>query len=84
MGKRKEDTMEQKKKKNGSSNFWSIFMHADGVDRLLMTLGLLGAVGDGVSMPAMLTITSKLTNNVGSAISSSDISSNFTHNINQV
>lgn len=83
MGKRKEDTMEQKKKKNGSSNFWSIFMHADGVDRLLMTLGLLGAVGDGVSMPAMLTITSKLTNNVGSAISSSDISSNFTHNINQ-
>lgn len=72
----KKDGMRQKKKKAGSY-FWAIFMHADGVDLLLMTLGLLGSIGDGASMPAMLAITSKLMNNIGNTVAS--VPSDFTH-----
>ncbi|CAN6911061.1 unnamed protein product [Brassica oleracea] len=43
----------------------SIFMHADGVDWVLMGLGLIGAVGDGFTTPLVLLITSKLMNNLG-------------------
>ncbi|CAA3030365.1 ABC transporter B family member 15-like [Olea europaea subsp. europaea] len=60
----KSKIMENNKKKNGS--FRSIFMHADNHDAVLMSLGFLGAIGDGISMPAMLFITSKLMNNFGS------------------
>uniref|UniRef100_A0A804IU91 ABC transmembrane type-1 domain-containing protein n=1 Tax=Musa acuminata subsp. malaccensis TaxID=214687 RepID=A0A804IU91_MUSAM len=35
------------------SSFWTIFMHADTVDRFLMTVGFIGAVGDGVSLPVI-------------------------------
>ncbi|KAL2505086.1 ABC transporter B family member 15 [Abeliophyllum distichum] len=75
----KSKIMENKNKKNGS--FGSIFMHADNYDGLLMSFGLLGAIGDGISMPAMLFVTSKLMNNFGTATTS--ITQNFTHNINQ-
>ncbi|XP_047314702.1 ABC transporter B family member 15-like [Impatiens glandulifera] len=51
-------------KKKGSS-FWCIFMHADFTDVILMIFGFLGAVGDGVSMPVVLFVTSKLMNNIG-------------------
>ncbi|KAL0377489.1 UNVERIFIED_CONTAM: ABC transporter B family member 15 [Sesamum radiatum] len=50
-------------------------MHADGWDTLLMGLGLLGAFGDGASMPAMLLVTSKLMNSFGgSQTSVTDVS----------
>ncbi|KAK2998670.1 hypothetical protein RJ639_022794, partial [Escallonia herrerae] len=52
------------KKKVGSS-FGYIFMHADGFDKLLMTFGMIGAVADGLSMPVMLIVTSRLMNNLG-------------------
>jgi hypothetical protein len=32
----------------------SVFMHADATDAVLMALGLLGAMGDGLSTPVML------------------------------
>ncbi|XAR51801.1 Xenobiotic-transporting ATPase [Bertholletia excelsa] len=67
------------KKKGGSVR--SIFMHADGADLLLMFLGLIGAVGDGVSMPAILFVTSKLMNNIGDA--SVSVADSFSHNINK-
>lgn len=50
--------------KKGS--FWSILMHADGVDKLLITFGFLGAFGDGISLPALLLVSSKVMNNIGS------------------
>ncbi|KAI3722362.1 hypothetical protein L2E82_33398 [Cichorium intybus] len=56
-------------------------MHADGTDMFLMTLGFLGAVGDGISMPTMLLITSKIMNNIGD--SSSLSMSSFIDKINQ-
>ncbi|XP_072969195.1 putative multidrug resistance protein [Typha angustifolia] len=49
----------------GVRSFFTIFKHADAVDKLLMALGFVGAVGDGLSMPVMLFITSKIMNNLG-------------------
>lgn len=72
----------QRNKKINNGSFRSIFMHADGVDMFLMTLGVLGAVGDGIAMPTMLLITSTIMNNIGDSASfSMDV---FTHKINQV
>lgn len=80
------DQQKQKKKKKGSRSsgisFRLIFMHADGWDTLLMGLGLLGAFGDGVSMPAMLLVTSKLMNSFGD--SQTSVTDEFSHNINKV
>ncbi|KAL1291405.1 hypothetical protein AAHE18_20G198300 [Arachis hypogaea] len=54
----------KKKKKNGSIS--SIFMHADTKDWFFMLFGLLGAIGDGLTTPLVLFITSKMMNNLGS------------------
>ncbi|KAL6518888.1 ABC transporter B member 15 [Orobanche hederae] len=72
-----------RKKKKNSSSIWfgSIFMHADGTDMGLMCLGLVGACGDGFSMPAMLLVTSKLMNSFGN--SQISLAGDFTHTINQ-
>ncbi|XP_006361363.1 ABC transporter B family member 15-like [Solanum tuberosum] len=59
----------------------TIFMHADGVDILLMTLGFLGAVGDGASFPVMLIAIAKLMNIIGGLNTSNVL--NFRHNINE-
>ncbi|KAL0350953.1 UNVERIFIED_CONTAM: ABC transporter B family member 15 [Sesamum radiatum] len=79
------DRQKQKKKKKESSgsgiSFRLIFMHADGWDTLLMGLGLLGAFGDGASMPAMLLVTSKLMNSFGG--SQTSVTDSFSHNINK-
>ncbi|CAL9248278.1 unnamed protein product [Arabidopsis halleri] len=45
----------------------SIFMHADGVDWMLMALGLIGAVGDGFTTPIVFFISSMLLNDLGSS-----------------
>lgn len=60
----------------------SIFMHADGADIILMILGLIGAIGDGISMPLKIYITSKLMNAIGE--SSTGDESQFIHSINEV
>ncbi|KAF3796560.1 ABC transporter B family member 2 [Nymphaea thermarum] len=60
---------------------WTIFMHADMVDMCLMSLGFLGAVGDGLSLPIMLAITSKAMNNLG--VGPSTDPSSFNHQISQ-
>ena len=70
----------KKKKKNGS--FKSIFMHADVVDWFFMAFGLFGAIGDGMMVPLVLFITSRIMNSLGSASGTS--SSNFIHDINKV
>ncbi|KAK3154336.1 hypothetical protein QOZ80_2BG0189220 [Eleusine coracana subsp. coracana] len=44
----------------------SVFAHADAVDVALMVLGLLGAVGDGMSTPLRLFISSRIANDFGS------------------
>jgi hypothetical protein len=57
-----EETIAEK----GSSSFTSVFMHADAVDVALMLLGLVGAMGDGMSTPVMLLMSSSsFTNDFG-------------------
>ncbi|KAI4965845.1 hypothetical protein ZWY2020_048012 [Hordeum vulgare] len=48
------------------SSLMSVFMHADAADVALMVLGLVGAIGDGISTPVMLLITSRIFNDLGS------------------
>ncbi|XP_076955688.1 ABC transporter B family member 15-like [Bidens hawaiensis] len=65
--------------KNGP--FRSLFMHADRADVLLMTVGLFGAIGEGIGLPTMMLYTSTIMNNIGESSSlSSDV---FTDKINQ-
>lgn len=47
------------------SSLMSVFMHADAVDVALMLLGLVGAVGDGMSMPVTLLFFIRITNDLG-------------------
>uniref|UniRef100_A0ACD5Z0U5 Uncharacterized protein n=1 Tax=Avena sativa TaxID=4498 RepID=A0ACD5Z0U5_AVESA len=63
------------------SSFRSVFMHADAADVVLMVLGLVGAIGDGLSMPVMLFITSRIFNDLGG--SSSDVMQEFSSKINE-
>ncbi|KAI8541585.1 hypothetical protein RHMOL_Rhmol08G0073000 [Rhododendron molle] len=63
-----------------SGPFRSIFMHSDGIDKLLMGLGFIGSVGDGLSMPIMLLFTSKIMNNIGGASTNNKY---FDHDINK-
>ncbi|CAO2820874.1 unnamed protein product [Amaranthus hypochondriacus] len=71
---------ENNNKKKGS--IWTIFMHADTVDLVLMILGFIGAVGDGLTLPLTLVVTSKLMNNIGGASNLNDHNA-FTSHINQ-
>ncbi|KAL6888379.1 hypothetical protein ACP4OV_009405 [Aristida adscensionis] len=46
-------------------SFASVFAHADAPDVALMVLGLVGAIGDGMSTPMMILIGSRIFNDVG-------------------
>ncbi|CAL1392010.1 unnamed protein product [Linum trigynum] len=70
----------KKKKTSGIESLRSILIHADKVDWLLMVVGLIGSIGDGISTPVMLFISSKLLNHIGDApTNSADV---IIHNIN--
>ncbi|GJM90462.1 hypothetical protein PR202_ga06743 [Eleusine coracana subsp. coracana] len=62
-------------------SFASVFMHADAADVVLMVLGLLGAMGDGLSTPVMLFITSRIFNDLGGG---PDLLQEFSTKINEV
>ncbi|KAF8364540.1 hypothetical protein HHK36_033495 [Tetracentron sinense] len=66
------------KMKNGSLG--SIFMHADGTDMWLVTLGFIGAVCDGFSIPVGFYIMNRIMNNLGGG--STVDPDTFRHNIN--
>ncbi|CAN0857562.1 ABC transporter B family member 15 [Linum grandiflorum] len=57
----------KEKKKSGIGSFRSILIHADKVDWFLMIVGLIGSLGDGISTPLMLLVSSKLLNHIGDA-----------------
>ncbi|XP_041006181.1 ABC transporter B family member 15-like [Juglans microcarpa x Juglans regia] len=67
--------------KKGKGSIRSMFIHADGVDLLLMVFGILGCVGDGFSTPLVLYISSQLMNNIGGV--SISLSESFQRNINK-
>ncbi|XP_004304963.1 PREDICTED: ABC transporter B family member 15-like [Fragaria vesca subsp. vesca] len=51
--------------KNKIGSLGSIFIHVDAIDKFLMTLGFLGAVGDGLSTRMLIVFNSGLMNNMG-------------------
>ncbi|KAL5722391.1 ABC-type xenobiotic transporter [Ranunculus cassubicifolius] len=57
--------VENTKMKVKTNFFCSIFMHADRIDMLLMTLGFFASMGDGFITPLMLLIISEVMNNIG-------------------
>ncbi|KAB1211634.1 ABC transporter B family member 15 [Morella rubra] len=67
--------------KNRKGSIRTIFMHADSVDLWLMALGFLGSMGDGISTPLVLFISSRLMNNIGGA--SISLAESFQRNINR-
>ncbi|KAK7339020.1 hypothetical protein VNO77_19659 [Canavalia gladiata] len=69
----------QQKMKNGSIG--SIFMHADRIDLFLMVLATFGAVGEGLSTPLVVYISSRMMNTIGG--SSKMDGNTFIHNINK-
>lgn len=72
---------EEKKKKNGSTGFASIFMHADAKDWFFMVLGTIGAVSEGFTTPLVLFLSSRMMNNIGNS-SNMEVTT-FVHNINK-
>jgi hypothetical protein len=74
-GERKQDRMDKSKRDmegkkerrlcRTESPFFTIFMHADNIDVALMVFGFIGAIGDGLSTPFMLLLTSKFFNDLG-------------------
>jgi hypothetical protein len=66
MGKGGPRPAEAKKSAPALRSLASVFMHADVADVVLMVLGLVGAMGDGMSTPVMLFITSRIFNDLGS------------------
>ncbi|XP_058753860.1 ABC transporter B family member 15-like [Vicia villosa] len=70
-----------KKKKTKNVSFRSIFMHADILDWFFMVFGSLGAISDGIMVPLVVFITSKIMNSMGGF--SASASNNFVHSINE-
>ncbi|XP_020206716.1 ABC transporter B family member 15 [Cajanus cajan] len=73
--------MDKKNKKIGSTGYGSIFMHADRKDWFFMIVGTIGAVGEGLTTPLVLLISSRMMNNIGS--SSNMDGHTFIHNIDR-
>lgn len=69
------------KKRSPFSSFWTIFMHADATDMLLMTVGFVGAAGSGFTTPFILLVTTSIMNNLGAGPSTS---THFIDNVNKV
>ncbi|KAE8653400.1 putative ABC transporter B family member 8 [Cucumis sativus] len=64
---------------SSSSSFGVIFRYADWVDILLMFLGTIGAIGDGMSTNCLLVFASSLMNSLGNG----HIQQNFMDNVNK-
>ncbi|KAE9466508.1 hypothetical protein C3L33_01566, partial [Rhododendron williamsianum] len=69
-------------RKSSIGPFGSIFMHSDGFDKLLMGLGFLGAVCEGLCPAMTFLYTSKIMNDMGSSLAIA--TGNFTHNLDKV
>lgn len=62
-----EKEIRMERKRHMISTIKSILGHADALDRWLMVLGFVGAVGDGMSTPFLLLLSSRLMNNIGNS-----------------
>ncbi|GLU01999.1 hypothetical protein SLE2022_192720 [Rubroshorea leprosula] len=65
-----------------SGSIRSVLSHADGLDIWFMVLGVIGSVGDGLSMPLLTYVGGQLMNNAGGATSAEEAGI-FVQNINK-
>lgn len=72
--------MKKKKKKS----ITIIFRYADWYDKLLIVLGTLGAIGDGMSTNVLLVFVSRLFNSLGYGKGVQRNPENFMHEIEKV
>ncbi|XP_078154321.1 putative multidrug resistance protein isoform X1 [Carex rostrata] len=72
---------ERRRCRTKKSPLFTIFMHADKVDVVLMVFGFIGAIGDGLSIPVMLLLTSKFFNDLGNG---PDVIMEFTSKLNMI
>ncbi|KAM0871851.1 hypothetical protein ACQ4PT_039086 [Festuca glaucescens] len=76
----KKDGPEKDAAPQSRASFTSVFMHADAADVALMVLGLVGAIGDGLSMPVVLFLSSRIFNDLGNG---PDLLQEFSSKINE-
>lgn len=69
---------------NSSSNLVIIFRYADWVDILLMILGTIGAIGDGMSTNCLLVFASRLMNSLGYGPTQKNRGVNFMKEVEKV
>lgn len=62
---KKEEMVMRRNKESNSSSIAIIVRYADWVDILLMVLGTVGAIGDGMSTNCLLLFASRLMNSLG-------------------
>jgi ATP-binding cassette subfamily B (MDR/TAP) protein 1 len=69
---RKQDSEKNKAKdeKTDTVHLYKLFTFADPLDRLLMFLGTVGAIGNGISIPLMLLVFGNLINAFGDSTDS--------------
>ncbi|CAN6273015.1 unnamed protein product [Urochloa humidicola] len=76
----KKDGVPSRAPRSSSSSFMSVFAHADATDVALMALGLVGALGEGMSTPVRMIIFSHIANDLGNG---PDNLREFTSKINE-
>lgn len=54
-----------KKEETKAVSFWKLFAFADSLDKMLMIIGSIGAVGNGISMPLMTILFGELVDSFG-------------------
>lgn len=59
------ETGEMRRKESKNNNMAIILRYADGTDFLLMILGTIGAIGDGMSTNCLLVFASRIMNSLG-------------------
>lgn len=77
-----ENTRDEEKKQKTSITI--IFRYADWFDKVLIFLGTLGAIGDGMSTNVLLVFVSRLFNSLGYGSGAQTKPENFMHEIDKV
>ena len=65
-------------------SIWEIFKYADSFDLWLMAFGTVGTIADGITLPMVLLVLSKLIDTIGNFGPGSTGGDHFHHTINMV
>lgn len=65
----RESSRDEKKEETNAVPFYKLFTFADSVDKLLMFVGSVGAIGNGLSIPLMTILFGELIDSFGQTVS---------------